>query len=108
MAVGGKAWGQAAAAALPPPVHMTAEEDMKRMCDLLHVEPLLVRPAYNYDESKANPYPKLPDALVLKNGHKVTNAKVWWNQRRFARTTKSKTKSEKSVRTCEMWVSSGS
>jgi hypothetical protein len=24
--------------------------------------------AVNYDESKANPYPKLPDPLVLKNG----------------------------------------
>src|SRR6266545_2547135 len=27
--------------------------------------------AVNYDESKANPYPKLPDPLVLKNGKKV-------------------------------------
>src|SRR5215468_7518789 len=38
--------------------------------------------AVNYDEAKANPYPKLPDLLVLKNGKKVTSAKVWWNQRR--------------------------
>src|SRR5215510_3570577 len=38
--------------------------------------------AVNYDESKANPYPKLPDALILKNGKKVTSAKTWWNQRR--------------------------
>src|SRR5262245_16204133 len=38
--------------------------------------------AVNYDESKANPYPKLPDPLVLKNGKKVTSAKMWWNQRR--------------------------
>jgi hypothetical protein len=38
--------------------------------------------AVNYDESKANPYPKLPDPLVLKNGKKVTSAKTWWNQRR--------------------------
>jgi hypothetical protein len=36
----------------------------------------------NYDEAKANPYPKLPDPLVLKNGKKVTTAAVWWNQRR--------------------------
>jgi hypothetical protein len=36
----------------------------------------------NYDESKANPYPNLPDPLVLKNGQKVTTAEVWWNQRR--------------------------
>ena len=26
----------------------------------------------NYDESLANPFPKLPDPLVLKNGQKVT------------------------------------
>jgi hypothetical protein len=38
--------------------------------------------AVNYDEAKANPYPNLPDPLILKNGKKVTSAKVWWNQRR--------------------------
>jgi hypothetical protein len=38
--------------------------------------------AANYDESKANPYPGLPDALTLKNGKKVTTAKMWWEQRR--------------------------
>ena len=36
----------------------------------------------NYDESKANPHPNLPDPLVMKNGKKVTSAKMWWNQRR--------------------------
>jgi hypothetical protein len=36
----------------------------------------------HYDESKANPYPILPDPLVLNNGKKVKTAKVWWNQRR--------------------------
>src|SRR4029079_17293922 len=38
--------------------------------------------AANYDESKANPYPKLPDPLVLKSGRKVTTAKAWFHQRR--------------------------
>jgi len=38
--------------------------------------------AANYDESKAKPYPKLPDPLLLKNGHTVTTAKMWWEQRR--------------------------
>jgi hypothetical protein len=38
--------------------------------------------AANYDESKANPYPSLPDPLVLKNGRKVTSAEMWWKQRR--------------------------
>jgi hypothetical protein len=36
----------------------------------------------NYDESKVKPYSPLPDPLTLKNGKKVTSAKVWWNQRR--------------------------
>lgn len=36
----------------------------------------------NYDESKANPYPNLPDPLLLKNGKKVTNADTWWKKRR--------------------------
>ena len=38
--------------------------------------------AANYDEAKANPYPKLPDPLVLKNGQPVTTAEMWWQQRR--------------------------
>jgi len=38
--------------------------------------------AANYDESKANPFPELPDPLELKNGKKVNSAKLWWEQRR--------------------------
>ena len=36
----------------------------------------------NYDESKANIYPNLPDPLLLNNGKRVTSGKVWWKQRR--------------------------
>ena len=36
----------------------------------------------NYDESKANPFPDLPDPLKLKNGKKVTTPDLWWNERR--------------------------
>jgi hypothetical protein len=36
----------------------------------------------NYDESLANPYPNLPDALTLNDGKKVTKPSVWWKQRR--------------------------
>jgi len=36
----------------------------------------------NYDESKANPFPQLPDPLTLNNGKKVTSEKVWWKKRR--------------------------
>jgi type II secretory pathway pseudopilin PulG len=36
----------------------------------------------NYDESKANPFPNLPEVLTLKNGRKVTSADMWSKQRR--------------------------
>lgn len=38
--------------------------------------------AANYDEAKANPYPNLPDPLLLKNGKKVTSDRIWWKKRR--------------------------
>jgi hypothetical protein len=64
--------------------------DHQRMLEALKItslrpgaSPNLQAPnAANYDESKANPYPKLPDPLVLKNGKKVTSAKMWRQQRR--------------------------
>jgi hypothetical protein len=77
--------------ALPAPAVLTAEQDHKKMMELLGITSL--RPganpnntnapnAVNYDESKANPYPALPDPLFLKNGEKVTTAEMWWKQRR--------------------------
>ena len=36
----------------------------------------------NYDESLANPFPKLPDPLVLNDGTPVTTAEMWWQKRR--------------------------
>ena len=73
------------------PVKLTAQEDHQKMMELLGITSLRPgangmnpqAPNYaNYDESKANPYPNLPDPLVLKNGQKVTTAEMWWNQRR--------------------------
>lgn len=66
-------------------------EDHQRMLKLLGIKEL--RPGANgrdpqapnfanYDESKVKSYSPLPDPLTLKNGKKVTSAKVWWNQRR--------------------------
>jgi hypothetical protein len=75
----------------PPPVVMTMQQDHQRTMDLLRITALRrgadgrnadAPNAANYDESKANPYPRLPDPLVLKNGKRVTTAKIWWNQRR--------------------------
>ena len=67
------------------------QQDHQRMMELLKITSL--RPgadgrnaeapnAANYDEAKANPYPKLPEPLMLKNGKRVTTAKAWWTQRR--------------------------
>lgn len=66
-------------------------EDHQRMMKLLGIKELRPgangsnpqAPNYaNYDEAKVMSYPPLPDPLVLKNGQKVTSAKMWWNQRR--------------------------
>jgi hypothetical protein len=59
--------------------------DYQNMLDQLGIKSLRPKPnpdTANYDESKANPYPSLPDALTLKNGKKVTTAKEWWQLRR--------------------------
>jgi hypothetical protein len=41
--------------------------------------------AANYDEALANPYPKLPELMVLKNGTKVTTTAQWATRRRTCR-----------------------
>ena len=67
----------------PPPVQLTAQEDHQRIMDLLKITSLRrgadgrnnqAPNAANYDETKANPFPNLPEPLVLKNGKKVTTA----------------------------------
>lgn len=73
----------------PPVVHLTAEQDHQRTLDLLHITSLRRGPdgdpkspaAANVDESKVRTY-SLPDPLLLKNGHKVTTAQIWWTRRR--------------------------
>ncbi|MGH9494125.1 MAG: alpha/beta hydrolase family protein [Candidatus Sulfotelmatobacter sp.] len=85
-----QARAQATDAAAARPGHLTSEQDHQRMMDLLHISSIRrgadgdpkSANAANYDESKANPYPKLPDPLVLKNGQKVTTAEIWWTKRR--------------------------
>jgi hypothetical protein len=74
-----------------PPLELTAEQDHKLMMEKLGITSL--RPgangrdpnapnAANYDESKGNPYPALPEVLVLQNGKPVKDAKAWWKKRR--------------------------
>jgi hypothetical protein len=89
---GGLLFQAARAAGTPtPPVKMTKQEDHQRTMNLLHITELRRGKAgrdktdpnfANYDESKANPYPDLPDPLTLKNGKKVTKASDWWSKRR--------------------------
>ncbi|HEY4234832.1 MAG TPA: hypothetical protein VGM76_15475, partial [Lacipirellulaceae bacterium] len=80
-----------AAADSTQPVELTANQDHHRLMQLLNIES--VRPGRNgmnpqsqnyanYDESKANPFPSLPDPLVTKSGEKVTTPEQWWNVRR--------------------------
>jgi hypothetical protein len=74
-----------------PPEKLTAQQDHQKMMELLGITSLRRgadgrdRNAPNYqntDEAKANPWPSLPDPLVLKNGQKVTTPEQWWKQRR--------------------------
>ena len=75
---------------LPPPVTFTAAQDHQNMMDQLGIKALAARTSgnekapnhANYDEAVANPYPNIPDPLVLNNGQKVTTAKEWWDVRR--------------------------
>jgi (4-O-methyl)-D-glucuronate---lignin esterase len=90
----GRIWAQAghpaAHKSLPKPVTFTADQDRQNMMDQLGIKALRPGPSgnenapnhANYDESKANPYPDLPDPLVLKNGQKVATPDMWWKERR--------------------------
>jgi hypothetical protein len=72
-------------------VQLTAQQDHKRLMELLNIKELRrgadgmnrqAPNAANYDEAKANPYPTLPDPLILKNGQKVSTPEIWYKQRR--------------------------
>ncbi len=74
----------------PIPVTFTAEQDHENMMKQLGIKSLRPGPSgdekapnhANYDESKANPCPQLPDVLTLKNGKKVNTPEAWWKLRR--------------------------
>ena len=74
----------------PAARNWTAAEDHSNMMEQLGITALRTGPSgnenapnhANYDESKANPFPNLPDALTLKNGRKVPTPDVWWKERR--------------------------
>jgi hypothetical protein len=70
-------------------IQQASEVDYKSMLAQLHIDSTRPGPsgnpkdanASNSDEAKVPPY-TLPDVLTLKNGKKVTNAKIWWQKRR--------------------------
>ena len=74
----------------PPLVTFTNEEDHANMQQQLGIKTLRPGPSgndsapnhANYDESKANPCPILPDILTTNAGKKVTTADMWWKERR--------------------------
>jgi len=74
---------------LPEPKTWTAAQDHAQMMEQLGIHALRPGPSgneqdpnhANYDESKANPFPDLPDLLTLKNGTKVTDARQWPQRR---------------------------
>lgn len=74
----------------PSIVTFTTRQDHQNMMQQLGITKLRPGPsgnpnspnAANTDESKANPYPHLPDLMTLKDGTKVTTPEQWWKQRR--------------------------
>ncbi|RYG47115.1 MAG: acetylxylan esterase, partial [Chitinophagaceae bacterium] len=70
--------------------NFTAQQDQANMLQQLGIKKLRPGPSSNQsdpnhaneDEQVANPCPQLPDALVSKNGKKITTSEQWWKQRR--------------------------
>lgn len=84
-------FGQPAAPpAILEPVTFSTQDDHRNMLEQLGITKLRPGPNgnesapnhANYDEALANPYPKLPEVLTLKNGERVATPDVWWKQRR--------------------------
>jgi hypothetical protein len=77
-------------ASLPPPVTFTADQDHQNMMEQLGIKALRPGPSgnekapnhANYDESKANPFPEIPDPLTMNDGQKVTTPQMWSEKRR--------------------------
>ncbi|MCC7044910.1 MAG: hypothetical protein IT183_13685, partial [Acidobacteria bacterium] len=66
-------------------VVMTSQQDRQRVMDQLKITMFPSGPgaylASTYDENTANPYPTLPDPLLMNNGTRVTRAAQWPTRR---------------------------
>ena len=71
-------------------INRLAEVNHRQMMDQLHITELRAGPSgdpnapnhANYDESKANPCPQLPDILTSNSGKKVNTPEMWRKERR--------------------------
>jgi hypothetical protein len=66
-------------------VRIPAKQDHQRLLGMLLIKSLrpgAERASANGDESKANPFPALPDPLRTKAGKPVTTPAMWWQTRR--------------------------
>jgi hypothetical protein len=65
----------------PAVVLLTSQQDHDRQMRLLKISGFPAGPdpyqVATYDEATANPYPDMPDPLVMNNGSKVTSAGQW-------------------------------
>jgi hypothetical protein len=74
----------------PKPVNFTSQQNQENMMKQLGITELRPGPGgnpsapnhANYDTTKADPCPRLPDILTTKNGKKVTTPEMWWKVRR--------------------------
>ena len=72
----------------PRLITFTTQQDHDNMKQQLGIKKLRPGPSgnesapnhANYDESIANPCPKLPDVLTANNGKKVASADLWWKE----------------------------
>jgi len=84
------AQGASGAAENPATLNWTTQQDHQNMKEQLGIRVLRPGPSgregatnsANYDPAKANPFPNLPELLVLKDGTPVTTAELWWKRRR--------------------------
>lgn len=74
----------------PKPVNFSSQQNQENMMQQLGITKLRPGPSgnesapnhANYDTTKADPCPQLPDILTTKNGEKVATADRWWKVRR--------------------------
>ena len=73
----------------PKPVNFTSQQNQENMMQQLGIKELRPGPSgnesapnhANYDTTKSDPCPQLPDILTTKNGKKVTTTATWWKVR---------------------------